>query len=409
MKENSSSVFLCWVQSLRRLLDKLILLLIAVSVFANALGYSYASLAIIAATVLYLFGLAFLRNKICLPKPLWLVIGIYFAAQIICSVFAIYSHYSLLWSVKYIILYSLQFFLIAAMIKKRGWFYAILIAWVAGIAVADANVCWNYLVAGLGRKSVKGLLEISVVQLPDWLNCLVWPWLLTLAVVAGKRSRWLVAGAAILVISATIFNGGRNVWIAVIIETVLFLAVLRKYRFLGFALAAMAIIAVCMYQLPYIKTRMQLFTDGSARTNVNRLILWRYSLDMWRDFPAFGVGNGSTFQAVFNRFYTHGFFFTERVAHAHNVFLARLIETGIVGLMAFICYIGTFLQYFWSQYKKAPAENLWLLAGFLSIAGWLCMGLFDYSLHLTQVTRALWIVCALSIVSERLPGLRTGK
>ncbi|MFA6074375.1 MAG: O-antigen ligase family protein [Negativicutes bacterium] len=385
-------------------IDKLIVVLLIVSLFTNSFGFSYTSIAIIIASTLYLLSLSFLRNKIIVPKYLWLVTAIYFVAQIVCSLFAIYPYYSLIWSVKYIILYSLQFFLITALIKTRSWFYVALFAWIAGIVLVDLNVCWNYLAAGLGRKSAKYFLEISIFQLPDWLNCLAWPWLLALISVAGRRAKWLVVVALLVVVGGTVFNGGRNAWIAVVVETLMFLLLLKKYRWAGYSLLVIIIIAVGMFQLPYIRTRMLLFVDTGARTNINRLMLWRYSLDVWRDFPAFGIGNGATFQKVFNQFYQHGFIFKERVAHAHNVFLARLVETGIVGLMAFVCLFGTYLQTFWRQFRRLPVANPLLLAGFVALTGWLCMGLFDYSLHLTQVTRALWIICGLTVVAARLWG-----
>ncbi|MEI6286373.1 MAG: O-antigen ligase family protein [Bacillota bacterium] len=388
-----------WVE---KQLDRLILALLVMSVFTNALGYSSCSLAIIAASTLYFVRLVLFRRKILLPKSLWLATGLYFIAQIGCSFFALYPYYSLIWSVKYIILYSLQFFLIVALVNTRVWFYAVLSAWILGIMVVDLNVCWNYLISGLGRKSVKYLLEISVFQLPDWLNGLVWPWLMALVLMTKKSCRWAVVAAMAIVVGGTVFNGGRNVWIAAVVETLIFLLLLKKYRWAGYSVIAIAVLGGIMFQLPYIKSRMALFLDAGARTNINRIMLWRYSLDVWRDFPAFGIGNGSTFQKVFNQYYQHGFFFKERVAHSHNVFLGRLVETGIVGLMAFVCFIGGYLQHFWQQFRQSTTGNPLLLAGLVALIGWLCMGMFDYSLHLTQVTRALWIMCGLTVVAGRL-------
>jgi len=119
----------------------------------------------------------------------------------------------------------------------------------------------------------------------------------------------------------------------------------------------------------------------------------------------FGIGNGATFQTVFNQFYQQGFVFKERVAHAHNVFLARLVETGIVGLLAFVCFVGGYMQNFWRQFRQAVTVNPLLLAGFVSLLRWLGMGMFDYSLHLTQITRAVWIMCGLTVVAGRLFGV----
>ena len=383
-------------------LDQVILILLVISVFTNALGFSYCSLAIITASTLFVLRLVLVSNKILLPKSLWLATGLYFFAQIGCSFFALYPYYSLIWSIKYIILYSLQFFLIVALVKARGWFYALLLAWISGILVVDLNVCWNYIISGLGRKSIKYLLELSIFQLPDWFNCLVWPWLMALVIITRKRMRRLVVVALVIVIGGTVLNGGRNAWIAVIVETIIFLLLLKKYRWAGYSIIVIAMLGGIMFQLPNIRSRMLLFLDSDARTNINRLMLWRYSLDVWRDFPAFGIGNGNTFQKVFNQFYQHGFFFKERVAHAHNIFLGRLVETGIVGLMAFVCFIGCYLQQFWQQFRKSLTSNPLLLAGLVALIGWLCMGIFDYSLHLTQVTRALWIMCGLTVVAGRL-------
>lgn len=80
-------------------------------------------------------------------------------------------------------------------------------------------------------------------------------------------------------------------------------------------------------------------------TNQFRLLLWKDSLSLIKDFPKLGVGAGN-FKTIFPKYTSNEFWKFKnnydivRTTYTHNDYLQITSETGIIGLIAFLSIIG---------------------------------------------------------------------
>ncbi len=90
----------------------------------------------------------------------------------------------------------------------------------------------------------------------------------------------------------------------------------------------------------------KLATVGDAEVNdanyatVERLAHWQAALAMWSEKPWLGQGPGQ-YELAYARFRLPRW--PEPLGHAHNYYLHTLAETGLVGLAAFLAFLGSTL------------------------------------------------------------------
>ncbi len=127
---------------------------------------------------------------------------------------------------------------------------------------------------------------------------------------------------------------------------VLTLILFKKTRVVGLALGAIGIIgsAVVAWQIYGTELHPATIEDSLASTkkwsSSVRVIIWQESFEIIKDHPIFGTGLRSYKTAILPY---HTATWMETFPHPHNIFLMLWIETGILGLLAFIWLIGTWV------------------------------------------------------------------
>jgi O-antigen ligase len=99
----------------------------------------------------------------------------------------------------------------------------------------------------------------------------------------------------------------------------------------------------------------------SAETFTDRTTMWKIAFDGWRDRPLFGWGPENYIQ-VFDRkfntaYYTPGQPFGAWFDRAHSVIFDYLVETGAIGLIAFL---GIFVVFYWQFFltrRRQPGSS----------------------------------------------------
>lgn len=76
-------------------------------------------------------------------------------------------------------------------------------------------------------------------------------------------------------------------------------------------------------------------------TNAPRFIIWQAALDVWREFPVFGAGV-NCFEPAYKAL---GIVFDPAVfdppiPHPHNIYVQFMAETGLVGLVVLVAFLG---------------------------------------------------------------------
>jgi O-antigen ligase len=133
--------------------------------------------------------------------------------------------------------------------------------------------------------------------------------------------------------------------------------------------------------------------------NVGRSQVWQANLDMVRERPLFGWGYGN--YKKFRDPYYQRYPKADTTAHAHNNFLQIWVDTGLVGLGAFLMLFWAMLRLSWQTYRTLPefVEPLRgvVLGGLLSIVAFLIGGLTQYNFGDAEVVIVMWATAGLLI------------
>jgi O-antigen ligase len=86
-------------------------------------------------------------------------------------------------------------------------------------------------------------------------------------------------------------------------------------------------------------------------SDAQRLRIWRSGIRIVKDHPVFGIGQGNT-EKVYPA-YKEERAMEPTVGHMHNNFMQMAVQNGLVGLAAFILWLGT---YVWIVRRKRPRD-----------------------------------------------------
>ena len=202
-----------------------------------------------------------------------------------------------------------------------------------------------------------------------------------------------------------VFTWSRGAWLGGIVAVLLFFLFHSARSLALLFLSPIPTLSAALY-LPRAVLHRFLgiagISDSSARY---RLYTWRGALRMIRARP-FGIGVGdAAYHAVYPLYAVSG---TERVMHAHQLFLQIAIETGLPSLLLFlfILYrlarrVAAFLAN--TEYAVARAR---VLGSAVALVGGLIMGLFDCIWYHPALFALFWIVAALLFADTEKGGAR---
>ncbi|MFA6074357.1 MAG: O-antigen ligase family protein [Negativicutes bacterium] len=378
--------------------------LIPVTIIAVAIATN--SLRIFAALPIFALGgflLLFLKRDLAKNERLAIAVSIfYFLVQLMSNYFTPAPEQSLMYTLRIVGLPVGVFIIVLLATGNRRAYWLLVATLLISVAVIDANIVFNAL-NGIGRTGKIPVLELAgMFQWPDWFNSIACPFAVIMFIRTASKSRWLWLVAGSLFFTASLLNGSRMLWISLFLCCLTYLAITAKLtrRNILCSFAALLLCGLVLYFIPTTRWRILIFFDPNAIANVDRIAVWTNSLYMIGDFPWFGVGNGM-FKFVFNKYYTFGHVFRSgELSHAHNLLLARLADSGIVGTIPFVAMLW---YYFKSVYVKM-SDNVQpeIVAGFMAMCGWLFMGIFDYCLRFPPISLAFAIIAALTIARANM-------
>jgi putative inorganic carbon (HCO3(-)) transporter len=118
---------------------------------------------------------------------------------------------------------------------------------------------------------------------------------------------------------------------------------------------------------------------------------------MVKDRPLFGWGYGN--YRKFRDPYYQRYPEADHSGHAHNSFLQIAVDSGLVGLTAFLAFFVVLLRTGWQAYRLLPptAEPLrsFALGAWLSIIGFLIGGMTQHNFGDAEVVIVMWTVAGL--------------
>ena len=220
----------------------------------------------------------------------------------------------------------------------------------------------------------------------------------------GWRKRAVLGVEWGLMVFALLFSLTRGVWIAYACVLVGCGVVRGRRALLG---AAGGVVLCGVFLLGAgdgVRERAAQVFDLNAAANLARSRIWLANVDMIQDRPLFGWGYGNykQFRAPYYAPYPQA----DTDAHAHNTFLQLWVDSGWLGLVAFVALIAVILGKGWQIYTALSVEPLksCALGIVLGVVGFLIGGLTQHNFGDAEVVIVLWALVGVLMRLEQWAG-----
>lgn len=170
--------------------------------------------------------------------------------------------------------------------------------------------------------------------------------------------------------------------IAILVCGLIVLLAQKKTRLL--TLGSCVILTISVFAIPPLHTKITRTLTFNEWSGKVRTIMWKETVHMLQDHPIFGAGLGA-YPTVIKPY--HKATFLEIFQYPHNILLNLWSETGLLGILAFIIMIGT-----WIRLALQKTTN-WIFA--LPLIAILVHGLVDVPYFKNDLAFAFWIFASL--------------
>ena len=206
------------------------------------------------------------------------------------------------------------------------------------------------------------------------------------------NEKWLI-GAAILLSICLLMTLTRQAWLGFFAGLAFLVYFWRRVFLLSIPVF---IFLILIFSPAPVKDRIQSLIDMRDDSLDIRLSLWRGGLTIFKDHPLTGCG----FKCVdiVHRQYPDPDGYLGRFKGMHNNFIQLLVDTGILGLGA---WISIWVMYFFSLRRNFNPSNLdtgsrWTsITGAAAVIGFHVGGLFEVNFYDSEVIMLLYFIMAL--------------
>ncbi|KAM3109735.1 IctB family putative bicarbonate transporter [Phormidesmis sp. 146-33] len=161
------------------------------------------------------------------------------------------------------------------------------------------------------------------------------------------------------------------------------------------SLAGVLILGVLF--VPPLRSRVfSIFAGRGDSSNNFRLNVWASVIQMIQDYPVLGIGPGdSPFKKIYPRYQRPRF----SALSSYSILLEVAVETGLIGLTAFLWLLLVILHQGYVQLKRlrqlGNRDGFWLIGSIAALLGLFGQALFDTVLYRPQVNTLWWMAIAL--------------
>ncbi len=215
------------------------------------------------------------------------------------------------------------------------------------------------------------------------------------------KKRCLYLLAAVLCIAALLLSQARGPWVGAAAALFTVGYVMRRKLFANkkaVLAASIVILLFMMSMLPFYMGRAKTLTDPRWPSNYNRLYIWESSINMIKDYPLTGVGFDQ-FREVCNPKYVSPFTPERYHPHAHNSFLMMGVETGLIGLIAFLYLLFRIYKWLILMCRLNPTGyNAAILAILVAITINSMVDNFFWAAYLAKI---IWFFLGISVYANK--------
>lgn len=208
-----------------------------------------------------------------------------------------------------------------------------------------------------------------------------------------KQAAWFTVFSVCI---GLLCNKSRGSWISniVLVPTSMAYYIKQSKKLLiPLGLVAVLIVGFFVTQPQYMHRFESISNTTTDRSNADRLWGWRSSIDMYVTNPVAGVGLGdwrAQYDGDGHKHYSYKED-SQGLNHAHNNFFMILSETGTIGFLGFLYWLGYFIFHSFNQWRKN--KNPYDLIIWVSMIGYVCIfGFIEFTVDLSAPTRIFWFI-----------------
>ncbi|MGH7762911.1 MAG: O-antigen ligase family protein, partial [Candidatus Dormibacteraceae bacterium] len=211
---------------------------------------------------------------------------------------------------------------------------------------------------------------------------------------AGARERWIALACSALIFVAMLLTLSRASYLAMAVLAVLLVVTLPNPRWRIAAVAALALIALVVAELPIFSERLATFAHSAQL----RTSIYEQALKMLAQRPLTGAGiSGFPIRVAPFRPASQ-----EIELYPHNLWLTTWSELGLLGLASFAVIFFGLLGRGWRTLARVQGTYLaatWGVVGTLVL--YLVHGMFDSPYWKNDLSVEFWIVAAFAMICAR--------
>ena len=220
----------------------------------------------------------------------------------------------------------------------------------------------------------------------------------------GRVERWVYPICALAMSTTLLLTQSRGALMGIVVAVALLVVLRWRFGWLVVLLLGGGSAATVM-SMGSQQVLDALTTSNSLGTFDQRLEIWDRALLMIRDFPFTGVGMG-LFKPALDLLYPLFLGSSDKIPHAHNIFLQVAVDLGIPGLVAWLTIFALVVVAAWQllQRGKRTRDTLTtaLGAGLLASQSALAIhGLTDaVTWGMVRTAVLVWVVWGLAFVEN---------
>ncbi len=191
---------------------------------------------------------------------------------------------------------------------------------------------------------------------------------------------------------ALIFSYARSAILGGVVGVLFWGMIKGKKLFLYLATVVILLLGLVSILEPQLPKRIGYAFSPGHPSNSVRMGLWQTSWNMIKDKPIFGIGPGN-FTKFFDRYKIPKEYDT--IAHPHNDYLNVWVNSGLVGLLAYLLVWFSFLRRF--------AKNFSISIPFITVlVGFMVAGLFQCYYTDQEIGMLLFFILGLGMAEIKL-------
>lgn len=321
-------------------------------------------------------------------KSLFILYGVYALFEFIPVLFSPDFDQALkIWGRTYFLRGFLFLILLISFDQKKQYFY-VLVALIFSF-VLDSVACLLITPETRFGERLTGFFGHPMVY--AGFSCIVSPLFFYFSI--NEKRIWRKIGYCILTVFffiILILNGTRGAWIA---EFLVFVLILLSSKFSVKNLIVIGSLCVAGLTSTYyaskdVSSRINSLTNIETHLKSERVLLWKSSIEMFKDYPLTGVGLGEYGESYQRKYISHDAK-EPNLTRAHSNIFQLLGESGLLGLLGYLILTFGIILLNLRSYKKTR-NKLYLIASF-SVLCLFLQGLTEYNLGHSAVMKFYWI------------------